>query len=64
MIDYSLSERFSKQMLKTKECGQLRKRCLRKPVPQPQDSIQADREASQKQEASARMSNSQYAYSI
>ncbi len=26
-IDYSLSERFSNQMLKTKECGKLRKRC-------------------------------------
>ncbi len=26
-IDYSLSERFSNQVLKTKECGKLRKRC-------------------------------------
>ncbi len=27
MIDYSLSERFSNQVLKTKECGKLRKKC-------------------------------------
>ncbi len=27
MIDYSLSERFSNQVLKTEECGKLRKRC-------------------------------------
>ncbi len=26
-INYSLSEKFSNQMLKTKECGKLRKRC-------------------------------------
>ncbi len=26
-IDYSLSERFSNQVLKTKECGKLRNRC-------------------------------------